>query len=187
MKSSIATFAKWVAIVSFLLGTVLITSYYFLEATELVIFGYLYLVTALVVNFVVLIVLLYAASDDSTNRRKILGSAGFMTINIPVAILYFYFFLVLTNTMRITFINETGETLTELIIDGCETIEIAALQPNEKTTCWIDIPRDCSITLEYSKSGLTTNEQVFGYVTTSMGQKETYRIGKSKEPIDETF
>ena len=187
MKSSIATFAKWAAILSFLLGTMLLIGYYFFEATDLIFLGYLYLIAALVINLTVFVILLYAAGVNYTNRRKLLGTAGLMTINIPIAILYLYFFLVLINTMRIPFINETGETITGLVIEGCETIELARLQPNERTTCWINIPNDCTISLQYTKDGSRITEEVFGYVTSSEGQKVTYGIGKSKKSIDETF
>ncbi len=163
------------------------TAYYLSDSDELIFIGYAFVSFAAIVNIIVFAILLAKSTLDSSNRNKLLKTAGLMALNIPIALIYFYFVLVLVNTMRITFVNETGETLTSLVVDGCETLELGELQPKERTTCWVSIDRDCSITLEYSLNGQTKIEEIYGYVTTSMGQKGTFNIGTASEPIDETF
>ncbi|MTI38932.1 hypothetical protein [Fulvivirga lutimaris] len=187
MKITLSTFGKWLAILSFLIGTGFMATYYFNDSGELIFYGYFFVIAAVIVNLMVFIILLIKSTLNNSNRSKLLRTAGIMALNIPVALAYFYFVLVLVNTMRITFINETGGTLTNIFVDGCETIELGEIHPNEQKTCWIDINRDCTITLDYSLNGQTESEVVFGYVTSSMGQKGTYRIGTNSKPIDETF
>lgn len=187
MKISLSTFGKWLAILSFLIGTGFMATYYSYDSGELIFYGYFFVIAAVIVNLIVFIILLIKSTLDNSNRTQLLRTAGVMALNIPIALLYFYFVLVLVNTMRITFVNETGETLTNILVDGCETIELGDLLPNERKTCWIEIDRDCRISLDYSLNGQSETEVVFGYVTTSMGQKGTYRIGTNSVPIDETF
>lgn len=187
MTISTISFGKWLAFLSFLFGTCFLVTFYYTGSDELLYPGYLFLTTVAIANLIVLIILLIKSANNSANRSEFLKTAGIMSLNIPVAVVYFYFVLVLLNTMRITFVNETGGTITNVLVDGCETFELGELQPNDKRTCWIDISRDCSITLEYSINGRTRSERIFDYVTTSMGQKGTFRIGTGAEPIDRTF
>ncbi len=175
------------AVSSFSGGTLLLLIFYFSSKMDIAFVGYLFLIVAGTVNLCMLIVLMIKAIKDSNNRRNYLKTSGLMVLNIPVVIIYLFAFIFLTNTMRICFINETGKPITDIRIMGCATKFINKLDINESKTCWIDIPGDCSITIEYKLDGKMKREEVFNYVTNSMGQRVTYRIGTQSKPIDETF
>ncbi|WP_158727981.1 MULTISPECIES: hypothetical protein [unclassified Flavobacterium] len=83
--------------------------------------------------------------------------------------------------MRINFTNTTQTTLTKINIVGCGGGKIDKLEVGESKTVWVEIPRDCSISIEYLSNGQRKKENVSGYATSSMGQKMKHAIGKNKD------
>jgi hypothetical protein len=84
------------------------------------------------------------------------------------------------------FTNTIQETLTDIKIIGCGGGEIDKLAFGECKTVWVKITGDCAIYISYTSGGLQKEENVSGYVTSSMGQKMKYNIGeiKSKNSIE---
>jgi hypothetical protein len=82
--------------------------------------------------------------------------------------------------MRIKFVNESRYALTNIKITGCQKKQIDSIDPKGNKTVWITITRDCSINLSYNENGVEKNEVISSYVTTSMGQQLTFKIGDNK-------
>ncbi len=172
------------ALISFLLGTVIMGIYYQSSSSGLLFFGYAFILLAGLVNLIVLIALLIRARKDKENRKKLLSTSRLMLLNIPVLVAYIWFALILLGTMRITFTNDTGTELTDIQVIGCGGGHIDHLDPGESSTVWVTITGDCSIYLSYLSEGQRKGEAVLGYVTSSMGQKFDHRIdGKDKDML----
>ena len=89
---------------------------------------------------------------------------------------------ILLNTMRITFVNETSTTLTQIKIFGCEEKFIEKLDPGERKKVWVGITGHCTINIEFLSNGQKQTENVMGYVTNDMGQRVTHKIGWENGP-----
>lgn len=170
------------ALISFLIGTVIMGIYYQSSSSALLFYGYAFILLAGLMNLIVLIALLVRAANDKEDRKKLFATSRLMLLNIPVLIAYIWFTLMLLGTMRITFTNDTGTGLTDIQVIGCGGGHIDHLRPGESSTVWVPIPGDCSISLSYLSEGQRKGEAVAGYVTSSMGQKLDHRIdGKDKD------
>ena len=169
------------ALISFGIGTAIFGLYYLSSEAALLFLGYGYILLAGLVNIGILISILVKASNDTANRKALFTTAGLMLLNIPVMLLYCQVGLQLLDTMRITFINTTPSTITDIHILGCENEYIQQLEAGESKTVWINIPGDCAITADYLLNGQRKKEAVEGYISHFMGQKTTHRIGSPKQ------
>nr|MCR6640085.1 hypothetical protein [Sporocytophaga sp.] len=166
-----------IAILSFITGSLIFLLYYFTSFWGLFIAGYLFIAAAVIGNSIILIALLISTFKNKEQRKSNLLTSFLMFLNIPVAIFYFWLVTVLSDTMRITFINTTNSPLTSIEITGCESKHINRLAPDESETVWIAIPHPCSIEIRYMMDGKIKNEVVEPYVCKSMGDKRDHRIG----------
>lgn len=150
------------------------------SAFELLFAGFGFIVIIGLINISVLIAILIKAGKDKA-RKRLLNTSGLMLLNIPVMIAYSWVAIILLGTMRITFINETDTTITDINIVGCGG-NIDKLEVGESQTVWVGITGDCSIYVDYLSNGQRMEETVAGYVTSNMGQKVRHKIdGKDKE------
>jgi uncharacterized membrane protein YiaA len=173
-----------IALISFLVGTVIFGLYYMTSAFELLFVGYGFIALIGLINIGVLIAILTKARKDKENRSRLLKTCGLMTLNIPFMIVYCWVAIILFGTMRITFTNETGTELTDINIIGCGGGHIDKLEIGESETVWVSITGDCSIDIDYLSNGQRKEEVVAGYVTSSMGQKVNHKIdGQDKDII----
>jgi hypothetical protein len=179
---SLLTTGKRIAIISFLVGTFIFLLYFLTSSFGLLFVGYGFIAIVGLINIGVLVPLLLRAYKVKENRRKILLTCGLMLLNIPTMLIYCWFAILLLNTMRVTFINTTKTTLTNIDIIGCEPKQIDKLEPNESKTVWIAITGDCSLGIEYLSNGQKKSESVVGYCTNDMGQKMVYKIGSDNKP-----
>lgn len=84
-------FVKIVALLSFLIGTVLLAIYlYFDYLNAISMFGFYFVIIAFIANAILLIVNIIAIIIDSNYRTELIKACAFMLLNIPIAILYFY-------------------------------------------------------------------------------------------------
>ena len=156
--------------------------YYYTTNAELIFLGYGFVILAGIINLIILIGMLSKAQTDKANRRKLLKTGGLMLLNIPIMFCCIWIAMIVLGHMRITFTNGTQNKLTDIKIFGCETEQIAELEPNESKTVWVGITGDCSVLVEYKEKGIKKTETVAGYVTTGGGQKMTHKIdGKDKD------
>lgn len=169
------------ALISFVLGTIIFGLYFLTSSFDLLLLGGGFIFLAVLVNIGILILILVKAYKDKENRKKLLKICGGMLVNIPVMLFYCWVTVILLNTMRITFINSTQTTLTNIKISGCGGGHIDKLESGESETVWVDITGDCSINIDYLSNGQRKEEGVAGYVTSTMGKKMKHNIGGKNE------
>ncbi|MEI6411149.1 MAG: hypothetical protein WCR52_17305 [Bacteroidota bacterium] len=170
------------ALWSFLIGTILLLYYYLTGSSDIFPASLLFIFVAGIINLVIVALLIRKVFTDNSNSRTYAKTIGLMLLNIPVALLYFYFVTILMNTMRISFLNETGQRIEDLTILGGPTpIKYAALEAHESRNAWIPIQGDGAVRIAYRVGSEIREEDVSGYITTGMGTKVKFEIGKSKE------
>lgn len=90
-------FPVWVMGISFAIGTLLLALYMTVENSEIVMWGFLYVVTAFGINLSVFIAYALLGYALTEYRRQLMERAALLLVNIPVAILYLY----IVNTWKI--------------------------------------------------------------------------------------
>ena len=168
---------KITALISFLIGTAIFGLYFWTLASEFLFVGYGFIVIAGLVNIIILAIVLITPYKEKKIRKKILLTGGVMLLNIPIMLIYCSMAIILTNTMRISFINTTNMVLKDINIIGCESKHIEKLEKGESKTVWVGINGDCTININYIANGERKEENVTDYVTTGMGQRMKYNIG----------
>jgi hypothetical protein len=169
---------------SFLFGTGLLILFFFTNAGF---FAFMSLPSILVlggVNFILFVQLCRNGIKEKENRKRLLRTAGIISLNIPVVFLYTYFVFVLFETFVVRFKNNTDKTLTNISVSGCDKRIIQDLQPGQSEIEWIPITRSCiekSIVVEYHIDGTLQRETVYGYVVS--GQRINHKIGESGKQI----
>ena len=99
MGNNINNTGKAIALVSFVIGTCLLSFYlYFGESFIPFEFSIGFIITAFIVNLIVFIVLIGYAILNTHHRFEALKTCGFMLLNIPIAVLYFYIVLTFPNS-----------------------------------------------------------------------------------------
>jgi hypothetical protein len=179
---------KWVALLSFLLGTTIFIFYYLTSAGGLLFAGYAFILIAGLVNLVILIdILLKGRKGEKQRKSKIYKTCGLMLFNIPVVLLYCRITVLLLGIMRVTLTNSTQAELTNIAISGCELKFITSLKPGQSKEVWVGINGDCSIMITYLSNGQQKNEMVAGYVTGGMGEKIKYNIDGKIKSLSKSF
>ncbi len=85
------TFGKFISIISFIIGTTLFSLYlYFNNSNDISSIGFYFVVTALILNSLLLTVFVVALIINSKHREELLKTCGMILLNIPIAIFYFY-------------------------------------------------------------------------------------------------
>jgi hypothetical protein len=173
------------ALISFLIGTILLIIFYLTNSTSITIYGMIFIAVAGIINLGVFVKVLINLINEKENRKKYILTSGIMLLNIPIVILYFYIVMFLMSTMRITFINETGTKLTNLKIIGGETKIIKELGVGERQTEWIGIKFENDFILEYKIDGEIKREMVYSYAVT--GDRINHRIGNKSDRIEKVY
>jgi len=182
-QQKLHTISKTTAVISFILGSIIFL-WYFLTSAELsLLIGFYFIVIAAIVNSVLVLIHTWFLARDQEKFLH-LRSFGLLLLNIPIAVIYIYFVLVLLNTVRLTLINETNQNITEIKISGCDEKSIDQLKNEERATLWISIPNDCAIIMTYKLESEEVEEVIYYYTTNMNGQKVAYRIGIDDSPID---
>ena len=174
---------KITALVSFLIGTTIFGFYFWTSSSELLFIGYGFFLLAGFINLVILGTIIILLFKENTNKKRLFLTSGLMLLNIPVMLFYCSIAFVLLGTMRITFTNATDKILTDINIIGCEPKHIDKLEIGETKTVWVGITGDCTINIDYFVDGERKEENVVGYVTSSMGQKMKHNIGGHNDNI----
>lgn len=177
MTQNLNVLGRKLALLSFLIGSMLFLLYYLTSFWGLFFAGYLFIAAAVIGNSTVLILILISAYRNNETHKTNLFTSILMLLNIPIALTYLWIISILVDIMRITFNNSTNSQLTSIEITGCEAKRIDKLDLKESETIWINIPHDCFIDIKYMIDGQIKNEVVEPYVTKIMGQKRDYKIG----------
>lgn len=94
MKNNLNYTAQIVALLSFVIGTCLLSFYlYFGETLVHITVPLMFVIIAIIVNTVIFAALLGVAILNTSRRVENLKTCLIMLINIPIAILYFYMFV----------------------------------------------------------------------------------------------
>jgi hypothetical protein len=97
-------------------------------------------------------------------------------LNISIAIAYSYLAIVLSHYARITLINTTPNTITDIQMVGCEDKIINKLEKEDNKTLWMRISEDCAIDITYISKGTQNKDNIIEYISPGMGIKQEYRI-----------
>lgn len=98
MKSNINHLGQIIALLSFVTGTTFLALYlYFGEAVVNVFYGLVFVIVSVIVNTVVFMFVLGSASLYKTHRKEGLITCLVMLLNIPIALLYFFMVITLSN------------------------------------------------------------------------------------------
>lgn len=98
------SYAIWLAIVSFVIGTFLFLGYFLFDYPDkdrVIITGLFYTLFALIINAITFIYLLFQYFKHPVKRDLIVIEGFFLLCNIPIAILYFYIILTNFNTYQL--------------------------------------------------------------------------------------
>lgn len=165
------------ALLIIVLSSIIYFSYYYTSFNLLVYLEYFFIFIAGAFAFIIILRILNHVIKHKRNRNPLIATSGLLIISMLIALVYFYYLTSLLDTMRIRFVNESAYQLTNIRITGCQKKQIDNLAPNAHKIVWIKVIRDCSIKLTYKENGATKTEVVSAYVTTSMGQQLTFRLG----------
>ncbi len=173
---------RFTALISFLIGTIILIIFYFTDSSAITEFGMIFIVVAGIINAGVFVKVLIDLINEKESRKKYVFTSGIMLLNIPIVLAYFYFVMILMNTMRESFINETGREITNLKIIGGEPKSIEKLEIGEKQTKWIAINSINDLILEYEFNGEVKTEMIYSYMV--VGKKIEHRIGNKIKLIE---
>jgi hypothetical protein len=176
--------ATTIAVVTFIGGTLILFLYFLTSAFGVSFLGLAFGTVAMLVNAGVVVWIVIRAIRDKQNRTPLLTSVGYMMLNLPVGALYIWLAFMLSNTMRITFVNEHHVEIKNITVVGCEEKKIKRMRPGQEILTWIKIPNDCEISVSYDLDGTRRTELVYVYVTRNNGQILTYEIGAGRGPFD---
>ena len=88
-EAGITEISRIIALVSFVIGTLILTLFYWTENLTLTMVGLFYLVLAFIINSVFLVGLVIKLINKESDKKQVLISIGLMLINIPIVILYY--------------------------------------------------------------------------------------------------
>lgn len=168
------------ALLIILISSILYFSYYYTSYSFIVYLEYIFVFIAAALSFIILLRILNHVKKHKRNRKGLIATSSVLLISVIIAFVYFYYLTGLLDTMRIKLVNESSYALTNIRVTGCQKKQINTIGPNSYKTVWIKVNRDCSIKLSYNENGETKTEIISAYVTTSMGQQLTFKIGTNK-------
>jgi hypothetical protein len=88
-ESGIIKMSRNVALISFVIGTLILLTFYLSENIGFAFIGLFYLFVATVINLIFLIGLIMKLIKKESDRRKTWISIGILLANIPIVILYY--------------------------------------------------------------------------------------------------
>ena len=181
LEKRYALLGKITALITFLVASVIMVLYYQSGDLNYGLIGFAAMLFFVLINGIVFLLLSVKASKYS-NPKPIRRSIWWMVGNIPIALFYFVFAHYLTGVMRIEIENTTGERIAKIEVSGCDTHAISELNNGDSKEVWISIHGDCAIEISYTDAkGEKQEETIIGYVTTGMGQRHTYKIGRDEK------
>jgi len=167
---------------SFLFGTGLLVLFFFSNSYFFALASITIILVLEIANLFLLGSLARKGLKETENRKRLLSTAGIISMNIPIVFLYIYFVFTLFDTVVVRFKNGTNETLTNISIIGCDERNIEDLRPGQTEIEWIPITKKCienNIIIQYEINGVVQSEIVYGYVID--GQRINHRIGDSEK------
>jgi hypothetical protein len=168
------------ALLIILISSILYFSYYYTSYNSIVYLEYFFIFIAGALSFIIILRILNHVIKHKRNRSGLIATSAVLFLSVIIALVYFRYLTALLDTMRIKFVNESSYTLNNIKLTGCQKKQIGNIAPKRYKTVWIKVNRDCSINLSYNENGTYKTEVVSAFVTTSMGQQLTFKIGSNK-------
>ncbi|PQJ15680.1 hypothetical protein [Aureicoccus marinus] len=182
MKSNPKTrFALYTALISFVLGSAIISGYYWTLDSGFVTLGLIFLFVAVLFNLLVLIRLLFLARKDDSKHPTYLKTAGIMLLNIPIVLVYLQLAFSLSSTFRVKFVNRTESEMSNIHLQGCDHSFIGSLKPGESANISFEIPNDCGLSVQFSSEGKVYNETIADYLTVGMSASISHPLGRGDQ------
>lgn len=147
---------------------------------ELLDFLYGIIGVLILVNIIYLGRLVFKIMKSKGDRKKLYNTCMVMLINVPFLLSFMFVAFIIKSNLRITFTNETGVALTNIKMTGCEDFTIPSLAKGQSKTIWVDVNKDCSVSIIYEKEGALIEEKVVGYATPGFGERVKYTLGGQK-------
>lgn len=89
--NNLITTSKALALLSFIIGTILfVLQLYFQGTIRIIDIGLIFIIIAVIINTISLIALIFNLLVNTDYKLEILKTCGMILLNIPIAILYFY-------------------------------------------------------------------------------------------------
>ncbi|MCX6154009.1 MAG: hypothetical protein NT007_07610 [Candidatus Kapabacteria bacterium] len=174
--------SKIIALVTFLLGSLLFSVQFLSSESSIAFVAFFFILIAGAVNSIVVILLIIHYIKITTDRGRIVRTILTVALNVPVALFYTWFFYLLINTMRISFVNETNSIVGGITIEGCDQASyIERLSVGESKTVWVKINNDCMVTVRYKMGAIEINENVTGLVPRNGGHALTFKLGTNQK------
>jgi hypothetical protein len=168
------------ALFSVLLSSIIYFAYYYTSYNFIVYLQYIFIFLIGTISFIILLRIINHIAKHKRSRKPLIATSILIIISGIIALVYFRRLTNLLDTMRINFVNQGNYALTDIKITGCQKKYINSIAPKGNESVWIKISRDCAISLSYNENGRHKTAIVSAYVTTSMGQKLTFKIGGNK-------
>lgn len=89
MYKNTIKFGITTAIISFMIGSLILLSYIIVKDLSIAVSGYFYLICASIINLIIVIFLLFKAYNKKEKRKIYFKTILIMLINIPIAFIYF--------------------------------------------------------------------------------------------------
>ena len=87
-KHNINYIALWIAIISFIIGTILLVSFKITDDFSFAIIGYYYIILAVFINALMVLLLLIHSVFHHKQYKEHLITIGFVLLNIPITCYY---------------------------------------------------------------------------------------------------
>jgi hypothetical protein len=169
-------FGVKLALVFFLLGTIILILFAITLSAKIALFAYQFTIAAILINWLYAAMLLFCLLKRRISLNILFKTLGAMFMNIPVGILYAWLMVYLLSFARVTIFNASGEDIGPIRIDGCEQKGIEELKTGEAKTRWIKIPKDCSIEIQYVMKNTSKRDTIVKYITPGGGLKVNYEL-----------
>ncbi|WP_196889756.1 hypothetical protein [Aureivirga sp. CE67] len=169
------------AIASFIIGTIFMVLFFTTCSIKIALAAYYYTLIAGVVNFALFILLLLASLSNNKLKKKYFKGSIALFSNIPVVLIYIYFINILSDTIRVEFVNVSDQVVENLKISGCENMLISKIDQKESDTRWIMVKKTCHIKIDYELDGIQYSENILENVSPRMGRKLSYAVGLPKK------
>ncbi len=117
--------------------------------------------------------LIYAGIQRRTKKNSVLFRNAFLffAINISLLLLYIWFGFKTLDIERVTFVNNTNFTISEIKISGAANAEAGELASGQRVRIHAEITSDGEIYLSYNQNDTTHKRIINGYTTPLMGSK----------------
>jgi hypothetical protein len=172
-----------VSLSSLLLGTAMLVLFFFSDNFLVAFVSAPVVLVIGLYNLKLLLQLVWRGRKEKENRKEFWRTAGIMSLNIPAALLYTKFVLMLSNALLVRLVNDTNQPLQHVVVLGCgEQRQLADLRPGQATILWLPISPACferTVSVQYRAGNTTQQAIIDGYVVA--GKRLNVKLSSSQQ------